>query len=836
MLPFLTSQESRMRRNAANWLELAAKVWDFRRDLLGDAEAAELAARRDDLQNRLRNRADAGSLKLGIEALEGILRRTGGSIYPKTSLGENVEFFLVAALVILAVRTYFVQPFKIPTNSMWPTYYGMTAENLPPGAAVPGKLAQAFRLLAFGAKRTVVTAPRAGEVSAQFFPSGYLACTVKSGRSWLVFPTQVREYTFLVDGAPAVVQVPFDFDEFDKVFRETYFGGDEGFYRFLEKQAHDGRMEGSWIRASDASADMVRALTIRLNRTVKAGDPILRFDLMTGDQLFVDRVSYHFTRPVVGQAFVFRTDHIPGIGKEDYYITRLVGVPGDVMEVRSPALYRNGRPITGGAGLRARGVADPPVHRLHLRGHAAQRHLPRKGQHAHGAPEFLFRDGRQFPPQRGRARLGVCAGEGRRRTAAFHLLPLHPPLGTGEMIAYIFTTFPKPTETFLQREVIALRAQGADLRLYSLWGGEASFRGMPVERFNKWRLLTLAWVIPLEAWRRPRVLGRLLRGLATRRPPSWINFWENMLGAGFACIYARSFRREPPEIIHAVWGGAPATAAWILAALDGHRYSAAAHAYDIYEHGGDWWLREKLGPAAFIHTSTEMARLALVQRGLRADRIACIRRGLDRLPEMKPLRHSRLPLRLICVARLVEKKGLDRQLHVYAALRAAGVPFSARIVGDGPLGPELERLAGRLGVAADVTFTGHLPNHEVWGQLLEADVLLHTGVIAPSGDRDGLPNVIPEAMSIGVLVLTSPTAGTTEAIEDGRNGLVAPVDAPELWVAALRRLSADDALAESLRTAARKWVEENFDARRNAGRLRERFAAALAAPPDNDLP
>ena len=92
------------------------------------------------------------------------------------------------------------------------------------------------------------------------------------------------------------------------------------------------------------------------------------------------------------------------------------------------------------------------------------------------------------------------------------------------MIAYIFTTFPKPTETFLQREVIALRAQGADLRLYSLWGGEASFRGMPVERFNKWRLLTLAWVLPREAWRRPRVLGRLVRGLATRRPPSWINF------------------------------------------------------------------------------------------------------------------------------------------------------------------------------------------------------------------------------------------------------------------------------------------------------------------------
>ena len=396
-------------------------------------------------------------------------------------------------------------------------------------------------------------------------------------------------------------------------------------------------------------------------------------------------------------------------------------------------------------------------------------------------------------------------------------------------IAYLFTTFPKTTESFLQREIVALRAQGVDLRLYSMWGGGGSFRGHPVQSFNKWRLLELFWLIPYEAWRRPRVLGRLLRGLATRRPPSWINFWENLLGAAFACVYARSFRREPPVLIHAVWGGAPATAAWLLAQLDGHRYSAAAHAYDIFEHGGDWWLREKLAPAAFVHTSTEMGRRALRERGVPADRIVCIRRGLERLPALKPLRSSRMPLQIVCVARLVEKKGLDQQLRIYAALRAAGIPFAARIVGDGPLRPDLERLAGRLGVAAEVTFIGQVPHYEVWNQLLAADVLLHTGVIAPSGDRDGLANVIPEAMAIGVLVVTSPAAASTEAITDGVSGLVVPVESPAAWVAALRRLSVDDALAERLRAAARAWVEQNFDAHRNAERLREQFERVIAS-------
>jgi hypothetical protein len=215
-------------------------------------------------------------------------------------------------------------------------------------------------------------------------------------------------------------------------------------------------------------------------------------------------------------------------------------------------------------------------------------------------------------------------------------------LSDAPLIAYFFTTFPKSTETFLQREIIAMRARGARLEIFSLWGGGGSFRGLPVRSFNKWRLLTLFWLIPYESWRRPEVLRQLLRGLFTRRAPSWINFWENMLGAGFACAHLREFRRRRPALIHAAWGGGPATAAWLMWRADGHRFSAAAHAYDIYEHGGDWWLKDKLEHAAFIHTSTEMARAALVARGLASERIRCIRRGLGRATP--PAHHLRRPI------------------------------------------------------------------------------------------------------------------------------------------------------------------------------------------------
>ena len=395
-------------------------------------------------------------------------------------------------------------------------------------------------------------------------------------------------------------------------------------------------------------------------------------------------------------------------------------------------------------------------------------------------------------------------------------------------IAYLYTTFPKSTETFLQREIVAMQKRGVRLHIYSLWGGGPAFEGLPVTVFNKWRLFELFWIIPWVALTRWDLFGVLLHGLFTRKAPSWLNFWENMLGAGFAGVFYRAFRREPPDLIHAAWGGAPATAAWCLARMNGHRYSAAAHAYDIYEHGGDWWLNEKLTDACFVHTSTEMGKSSLRERGLNAEKIHVIRRGLELFPKLKPLRSSRQPLRIVCVARLVEKKGLEHQLRIYARLKENGFEFSTRIVGDGPLRPALSRLIAQMELGDRVELTGHLPLANVWKQLEWADVLVHTGIIAPSGDRDGLPNVIPEAMAAGTLVVTSPVAGTTEAIAHDVTGLVAVVTDAVAWENALRALASDDVLAARLQAAARAWVDENYDAHKNSARLHQLFEEAVA--------
>lgn len=359
MFGLFSSQEKKARENAANWLELSNKVWHFRRDRLTDRESGELLKRTQELKDQLKAKADAASLKLAVEGLESVLRRTGGAIYPKSSLVENVEFFLVAAIVIIGIRTYFIQPFKIPTNSMWPTYYGMTAENFPPNEESPGMLKRVLRFAAFGAQRREMIAPTSGSVSADYKENGQLDFTVQDDRSWLILPTKVKEYTLYVDGQPAHVRVPYDFNDFDRVVIENFFGDDQTFVeKFKETLA--GRIRRRQQNGMARREDYAPTLRLPLNREVREGDYLVHFDILTGDQLFVDRVSYHFAPPKVGQGFVFRTENIPGIGAEQYYIKRLVGTPGDVLEVKEPILYRNGHPITGSRAFGFNERAEPP--------------------------------------------------------------------------------------------------------------------------------------------------------------------------------------------------------------------------------------------------------------------------------------------------------------------------------------------------------------------------------------------------------------------------------------------------------------------------------------------
>lgn len=387
-------------------------------------------------------------------------------------------------------------------------------------------------------------------------------------------------------------------------------------------------------------------------------------------------------------------------------------------------------------------------------------------------------------------------------------------------IFYVTTSFPVYSETFLQREARAMIKAGVEVEIVSLHGGERDFEGHLVRRFSKWELCKLLYLLPWAFWRRGPELMEIVREMNARRPASALNLFENLLGLGAGIVWEKRIRELDPDMVHCVWSSAPAAFGLMAEALTGTRYSSGAHAYDIFEYGGDWLLEMKCARSALVHVSTQVAE-GRIRTICPEAKVELIRRGLNRLPPARDPRSECPVLRVVCVARLVEKKGFPLQLEIYRRMKAAGLAFEAKIIGDGPMEEEIRAGIEELGLGAEVCLTGRLSEEAVLEQLAWADLLFHTGIVAASGDRDGLPNVVPEAMASGAVVIGSPVSGVVEAVRDGETGFICAPWEPDAWVARCRELQVDGALRLRLSQAARAWVEREFVADRNTGYLLE---------------
>ena len=348
------------REQAEQLLRLADKVDCYRRDVVAPEALAALRAAARNLQALWEDKsATAEALNLAGEQLHAAMLPCGGDIYPLTFAGEYCEMMVVAAILVIGVRSFFLQPFKIPTNSMYPTYNGMTPHVYPLDGPGPSAPEQAWNLVVQGAVHYSVRAPVDGEVTLPL-ARGTIGADNEHlmqrawSRLWLV-SEDMRRYQINVGKAGAPLVVPWDFERgVDEAFYQTYFpklfaqfGKDASeFYRQLDR--------AGYVHRDDDGNGFIST-----GHVAHAGDRILDFDLRTGDMLFVDRISYNFISPKPGDPFVFHTGGIADlrtplpdgsvVQMDQYYIKRLVAAPGDVLEVHPPVLYRNGAPNTGAA-------------------------------------------------------------------------------------------------------------------------------------------------------------------------------------------------------------------------------------------------------------------------------------------------------------------------------------------------------------------------------------------------------------------------------------------------------------------------------------------------------
>ena len=323
----------KLRKAAKEILHSANKIFHYRRDVTSAEHLAELddAVEAVDMLYRDSDAKDA-ALQSAMDRLDALLRKIGGKMYPKTFWNDNIEVGLVAAIIVIGIRTFFFQPFIIPTNSMYPTYSGMNAFQYEDKNDAPNALEQGFRFVTLGAKHKSLVAQNSGEVILPMRPTqgGGMQMYFEpvKGKKFFILPKVLAEYTILVGGVPHKIQVPAEFD-MQSALLDSFSGAKPELVR----------TQGGTGYALDLGIE------------AQAGQSILQFDITLGDALFVDRISYHFKRPEAGDPFVFRIRDIPGIegnqaeSVDKYYIKRIGGIGGEELEIRDDGtLLVNGEP------------------------------------------------------------------------------------------------------------------------------------------------------------------------------------------------------------------------------------------------------------------------------------------------------------------------------------------------------------------------------------------------------------------------------------------------------------------------------------------------------------
>lgn len=410
-------------------------------------------------------------------------------------------------------------------------------------------------------------------------------------------------------------------------------------------------------------------------------------------------------------------------------------------------------------------------------------------------------------------------------------------------IAYLVKAWPRLSETFILNEIVSLERRGVPIRIFSTKVADTGPAHAEIAQVRAevtylalrqhWKQAALANLRGLG--REPRRYLQVLfevteRAIRQRRFAPLKHFFK-------AAYLADILRYKPADHLHAHFASAPTMVAMFTHQLCGIPYSFTAHAKDIYVAPP---AVSKLERARAVVTCTLYNRRFLMdQFGTLCDgKVHCIYHGLDTSRfrfSLSGRADSGEPL-ILSVARLVEKKGLADLITAAAMLRDRGRSFRLQIVGDGPLRHALEAQVKRLGLGGRVALPGAQSHDLVRRAYQRAAVFALPCVIASNGDRDGIPNVLLEAMASGVPVISTPVSGIPELIESGVDGLLVPPNSPPRLAETLDLLLASQGLRERLACAARAKIESSFSLETSAERLLAVFALVTGESPSDGRP
>lgn len=424
--------------------------------------------------------------------------------------------------------------------------------------------------------------------------------------------------------------------------------------------------------------------------------------------------------------------------------------------------------------------------------------------------------------------------------------PQHPP-----QVGYLLKTFPKVSETFILNEIVQLEKMATPLHLFSLRVPALSEKLHPVVSKLQSKVTYvrrrpafvqigrfLAMGVRSDPLNTSLLMLEHLKLLASN-PIRYLSvlwfYWrvpetrrlKDFIQAG---ALTRGLQKRNIRHLHAHFANLPASVAELVQRFSGISFSFTAHAKDIYL-SSHRELSRKMRAAKFVLTCTGYNQKYLEAIGSGPTPIYLAYHGVDlsRFQATEAARREGAP-QLLSVGRFCEKKGFPYLIRACHILKERGWRFSCAIVGWGALREQLERLIAELNLASQVSLLAEMTHDRLVGMYREADIFVLPSILAQDGDRDGIPNVLIEAMAMRLPVVSTDVSGIPELVDHMQNGLLVPEKDVTALASAMEILLSRPELRARFGENGRSKVMRQFTLERNIRVIQDLLLAAAGMP------
>ena len=389
-------------------------------------------------------------------------------------------------------------------------------------------------------------------------------------------------------------------------------------------------------------------------------------------------------------------------------------------------------------------------------------------------------------------------------------------------LCMVLKGYPRISETFIANEILLLESLGFHTHIMSMRHPREAFTHASVKNIKAGvdylpstilkHLLPLGYHNLMLALKKPKVYLKAVKKAAVRwmrtRKSATI---KHLLQAGYLvhkCLPGKNIIHFQAHFAHS-----PTSVALFSSLLSGIPFSFFAHAKDIYT-SDKRQLKEKIDMARFVVTCTKYNRNYLSQlAGKSTTPIFCVYHGIN-LDYFSPKLNNvecKPPYKLLTVARMTEKKGLENVYHALAILRDKKIKFMHALIGEGDDNDKILKLIKKLELEKVTELCGALTHEDVINHYADADLFVLGCQIARNGDRDGIPNVMAESMAMNLPVVATNVSGIPEFLEDRVSGMMVPQKDPKALARAMEAVLTDADLRKQMTLEARKRITKDFN-------------------------